>query len=73
MSERPIQFDDISPLLSALCDGSLSAGDRMQFEQLLEHDGLARKWYVAYMDLHGELCFGHMPALELDNLAADRT
>ena len=59
MTEHSIQFDDLSPLLAALCDGTIDGDDFARLDRLLATDPAARQWYMAYMDLHGELVWDH--------------
>jgi hypothetical protein len=59
MTEQPLQFDDLSPLLAALCDGTLDGDGFARLERWLATDPTARRWYIAYMDLHGDLCWDH--------------
>ena len=58
MTQPALQPDDLSPLLAALCDGRIAEDDFVRLERLLAADPRARWWYIAYMDLHGELCWG---------------
>ncbi len=60
MSKQPLQFEDLSQLLAALCDGTLDGEGFASLERLLTEDPAARRWYLAYMELHGELCWNHM-------------
>jgi len=60
MAEQDFSSDDLSPLLAALCDGSISDADFARVQHWLATDPRARRWYVAYMDLHGELCWDHV-------------
>jgi hypothetical protein len=59
MVDQTVQFDDLSPLLAALCDGTIGDDDFARLERLLAADPAARQWYLAYLDLHGELCWDH--------------
>ena len=59
MTEQPLQLDAISPLVAALCDGTIGAQDFARLEQLLADDAAARRWYIDYMDLHDELFSNH--------------
>jgi hypothetical protein len=59
MTEQSDQFDALSPLLAALCDGTIDAEGFARLERLLAADPAARRAYFAYMDLHGELTWDH--------------
>jgi probable HAF family extracellular repeat protein len=58
-AEQPLRFDDLSPLLAALCDGAIGDDALARLKRLLAADPKARRWYIAYMDLHGDLCWNH--------------
>jgi hypothetical protein len=60
MAARDLQFDDLSPLLAALCDGTISQEEFLRLEQILHASPRARAWYINYMDLHGELLCGQV-------------
>lgn len=60
MTAQDLQFDDLSPLLAALCDGSISDEDFLRLQQVLLASARARTWYINYMDLHGDLICGQV-------------
>jgi hypothetical protein len=59
MTDHFGELNDLSPLLASLCDGALDDDGFAQLEQRLTKDPAARRWYLAYMDLHGELCWDY--------------
>lgn len=60
MTAQDLQFDDLSPLLAALCDGSIGDDDFQRLQQMLLASAQVRTWYIEYMDLHGELLCGQV-------------
>jgi probable HAF family extracellular repeat protein len=60
-AEQPLPLDELSPLVAALCDGAIDDEGLARLERLLAADPAARRWYIAYMDLHGDLCWDHLP------------
>ncbi len=62
MTDEKLQFDELSPLLAALCDGTLDREGFSRLERLLASDPAARRWYISYLDLHGELQWNHLAA-----------
>jgi len=59
MVEQPLQHEELSALLAALCDATIDDASFARLEELLAADPNARQWYMAYMELHGELCWDH--------------
>ncbi len=47
-------------MVAALCDGAIDRPSFARLERLLDSDPEARQWYIAYLDLHGELCWNHL-------------
>lgn len=60
MVDQHLQFDDLSPLLAALCEGTISDDDFVRLQQILATSVCARTWYINYMDVHGELHCGQV-------------
>jgi len=60
MTAQDLRFDDLSPLLAALCDGVIGDDDFKRLQQILLGSAQARAWYIEYMDLHGELSCGQV-------------
>ncbi|MEN6451633.1 MAG: LamG-like jellyroll fold domain-containing protein [Thermoguttaceae bacterium] len=60
MAASELQFDDLSPLLAALCEGTISDEDFLRLQQVLAASACARQWYINYMDLQGELYCGQV-------------
>jgi hypothetical protein len=59
MTGQDAYIDELSRLTAALCDGAIDGADFARLERLLQTNPAARRWYIAYMDLHGELCWDH--------------
>jgi hypothetical protein len=61
--ERPdddFRFGELSPLAAALCDGTIDGEAFARLEELLLASPAARRWYIAYLDLHGDLSWNHL-------------
>jgi hypothetical protein len=49
------QFDELGLLTAALCDGEISPSEASRLEHLVAHSEAAQRYFVNYVQLHGEL------------------
>lgn len=55
-SEKPFEnFDELSRLLSLVCDGELSGEDSARLREILNRSAEARRYFLEYVQLHAEL------------------
>jgi len=55
MSESAGQFEELGRLAAALCDGQIALGGVERLEQLASQSDQARRYFLNYVQLHGEL------------------
>jgi len=71
------QFDELGPLLAALCDGQLEPEQAARLEEIVRGSDAAGRLFRSYMQLHGELYWEHaakrMAATEPDATEASST
>ena len=58
--EPQLRLDELSPLLAALCEGTIDADGIAHLEALLAADPAAHRWYLGYLDLHVDLSWDHL-------------
>ncbi len=52
--------EELSALLSAVCDGRIDEAGSARLEALLAANSAARRWYLGYLDLHVDLSWDHL-------------
>lgn len=55
MSDQRDQFEQLGRLTAALCDDALTASEAAQLEQIVCGSSQASRWFIQYLQLHGEL------------------
>jgi hypothetical protein len=52
MTDLPLQLDELSPLVSALCDDTIDDEGIARLQRLIVSDQTACRWYIAYVCMH---------------------
>lgn len=64
------RHEELGRLAAALCDGEITAAEARRLEQLARESPEARRYLIAYLQLHGELHWDHALGAGADITAA---
>lgn len=62
MSGSADQFEELGLLIAALCDGQITPHEAARLERLASQSDQSRRYFLNYLQLHGELHWDHAAA-----------
>jgi hypothetical protein len=65
MNAPAAQYDELGHLLAALCDGELMPDEAARLERLVAGSDDARRYFLQYVQLNGELCWAFTSSVAL--------
>lgn len=69
-SEKALEnFDELSRLLSLVCDGELSGEESARLREILNRSAEARRYFLEYVQLHAELHWATGPGQQVESAA----